>query len=268
MPIIVDWEAVLPRYLKILVYGPSDSGKTVLLSCASNLVPETPTIVNDNFFIDADSGMISQVTSGAGIIVANRWPNPSALEGTEFEGSSYVDSKDLFYEGLRYANQNSERFRYLTVDTLDRLQEMYIEELRGERERPRMQDWGDALMTFEDIGRTMPKLKMHVIMSAHSSEVQDETDGLMKKMPIFKGKFKDKISGYFDVVAYYERVLDTDSGEYVRRLHFSGTSDFFARSRLGGLFGDHIDNPTIPQIINDYEERRESIIVSMQENLG
>lgn len=243
----------------MLIYGASDSGKTVLASCSDDLDPEELHIVDDAIMIDAEDGMLSLPTRGAGILV-ERYP---------IEPSKHLSSMKDLDEALRYVKSIAGRIKYASFDSLDRFQELALAEIvKGRKhDRPEMQDWGDLLYRLQKFGRELPTLGTNFIVTCHVDEARDENDRVTKMMPNIQGGFRSKITSYFDVVGYY--VKETKKGkdgkeETVRLLHLNGTKAYMARSRLGGCLSGTIRNPTIPKIIEQYTERRAELIERLE----
>ncbi|MBU0959853.1 MAG: ATP-binding protein [Nanoarchaeota archaeon] len=254
---VIEYELKLPYYPSILIYGASDAGKTVLASCSPDLDPKETVVVPDVLFFDAEGGMISHITRGAGIIV-ERYPKDT---------EKLTNSKEALGAGIDYLKANKDRFHYAVLDSLDRYQECAIDNIirAKSHERAEIQDWGDVLTMLQRLGRSVPTWGVTVVFTCHSEEAIDQNDRVMKRMPLIQGKFRGKLESYFDLVGYYERVVE-DSGEVKRILYTQGTRRFKARSRLGVCLPDMIVNPTIPSIINEYRNRRADVIKQLKAN--
>lgn len=254
MAIVTKTKVILPKTISMLVYGASDAGKTVLASCSPELDPKETIIVEDALYIDVEGGAVSQITRGEGIIVP-RWPE---------DPLQVCNTQASLAQVLTKVQNNPPK--YVSLDSIDRFQEYIIEAAaeKNDNKKPRIQDWGDILFMFQKLGRYLPKWGTNIIMTCHMEHARDDNDRLTKRMPMMQGKFQNKLASYFDIVAYLEKTSDSKGNE-MRRIHFKGTGEFFARTRLGCL-PDHIDNPTIPGIINTYLDRRAKLIKSLEKN--
>ena len=257
MAVVPEFEVTLPYFLSIFIYGASDSGKTVLASCAPDLDPKEISIVSNALFLDVEGGTVSLPTRGAGIIV-EKFPKG--------EGQ-LIQTKEKLAEGIDYLKANKNRFTYAALDSLDRFQECAIDAIiKGKSHpRPEQQDWMDVLLMLQKLGRTVPTWGVHVIVTCHDNMARDSTDAVTKRMPLIQGSFKGKLSSYFDVVGYYEKTRN-DTGKEIRLLHTKGSTDFFARSRLGNCLPDTILNPNIPAMIAEYHKNRDKRIKELQAN--
>lgn len=249
----------LPNNISILLYGGSDAGKTVLASISDDLDPKELKFVNNALFIDVEDGMVSHLTRGAGIIV-ERFPS---------DPNEVVDSKEDLGLAIDYLKDNKDRFEYVSLDSLDRYQEYLVDNmLSPTKPRPQIQDWGDLLISLQRLGRMAPTWGVNVVFTCHDTQDVDENDNrVTKRMPLIQGSFRGKVQSYFDVVAYYERIVQPDQ-TIVRRLHTQGSKQFVARSRLGSCLPEYIDNPTIPGMLAEYRKRRRVVIEEMKKHPG
>lgn len=246
----------MPKYLSILIYGNSDAGKTVLASCSDDLDPKELKVVENACLLDAEGGTASLITRGAGIVVERFPTNPTELIGSKAE----------LLAGLSHVLENKDRLKYVAIDSLDRFQQAELDRLvqiNDKIDRPGIQQWGDILTVVQRLCRSIPTWGIHSIFTCHAKRDTDEQDRILKMMPLLRGSIQDEISSYFDVVAYVRKEED-DEGNPIRVLYINGGKDFFGRSRLGGALPDVIVNPTIPGIVETYENNRERIIESLK----
>jgi len=141
MAVLPNLRFNLPYHISILIYGSSDSGKTVLASCSPNLDPVELEIVENAIMLDVEDGMTSLYTRNAGIAVP-RWPE---------DPEKIIDNKEELARGIDYIQKNHTKLgiEYASLDSLDRYQEYAIDNIIKEKKhvRPEMQDWGDILVS-------------------------------------------------------------------------------------------------------------------------
>jgi hypothetical protein len=254
MAIVPDIKLELPFNPSILIHGKSDAGKTVLASCSPDLNPKEVTLVDKAVVGDAEGGMISLPTRGAGII-ARRFPQePNKLISTRKDLNGFIE----------YVRGNSKELEYASFDSIDRFQEACLDEIIREKkhERAEMQDWGDILTIFRRFLRTAPTWGVVPVFTCHTTEGVDDTDKIKKFIPYMQGAIQNQLSSYFDLVAFYEKSEDTED----RILHTKSTRRWHARSRLGSCLPDKLTNPTIPSIVDTYRERRAELIKRLKGN--
>src|SRR5690606_7843848 len=94
-------------------------------------------------------------------------------------------------------------------------------------------------------------LPLHVIMTALSQEVKDETDGSITVKPALPGKLADEVSAMLDIVLYLASVETRENGKttMIRRALTASTRKFVAKDRSGRL-PQTIDNPTVSGILD------------------
>ena len=263
MAIVPDFEVPFPEYLRILFHGFSDSGKTVLASCADDFNPSEPLIIDDVLYFDIDKKMESQLTRGAGIIVKNRWP---------------VSNVSDWRKGMEFLDKHQGDFRYVVIDTFDRLQDIVRDDLTFNPEhggtvgKMDQNKWWQLREKLERTCNDMSNWKSHVIVTAHTEQREDPPDSESYRLhPSLIGGIKSSLPEYFHMTGFYTKFQDgytgeifNDEGDKIRRLFLEGNSGFYATSCIEGLFGTYIDGPTIPGIIDAYEERRNNLIATLE----
>lgn len=259
----------VPKNLKILVYGESDVGKTVFASgiATEPWPPKFGQIVDNVLFGDADGGMVS--LASLGIAMVNKYPM-DAERLTTLE-----QLRDIPMTVKKLGSVDT-----VVIDTMTRLQESLMLPRMNKEYAFEIRDWGFIRNVFMKLAADLSDLNCHLICTAHAAEKEDESkpsigteeDPLTKKirrkypvvmMPILQGAFKDLVSGYFDVVAYYR--LEWKGDEPVRKLYTRPSKKWKARCRLNFL-PEVIENPDIPTILDEFQERRLGVIDALSKS--
>lgn len=235
--------------LKVLLYGPSGTGKTTLCSSFPN-----------PHFVDADNGMLS--VSGKDltyITVSNKeTTDPDFLEIcklrkkdlTRFPKSEAFTKATFLIE--HWANTLTEEDT-LIVDSLTFMNDWamsYVCKLAGVPQ-PRIQDWGAAQKMLENIFEQVNDVKCNLVIIAHEQFVKDEDSGVISWLPLTIGKLATKIPIYFDEVwrTYTERSKSGDSkGEQVYGIETRPTRRTTAKSRL--QLPEKVETPTYQKILS------------------
>lgn len=252
MAILPKMKIFLPEHISMLIHGPSDSGKTIFASCSPDLQPSEPVVLPRTFFMDVEGGMISQYSSG---IIVTRYPEDPLKK---IETAADLD------KALQFLARNRNDFDYAALDSLDRFQESFLANMVKEKghARPEMQDWGDLLYKLQRIGNAIPNLGVHTIVTCHTAEDKDENDHIVKYMPNIQGSFQSRLQSYFDVVGYY--VLENGK----RKLYTKPAKKYVARNRLNDCIPEVMEDPTVPQIVAYYLERREELVKQLSAMKG
>ena len=243
---VTEYEEIWPKHLKMLIYGHSDAGKTVLGTCSDDLNPAELKVIDDVLFLDFDFGTVSQLDMGAGILVKNQ---------------RRIHTRNELNAALTHLSQNKGKYKYVVIDTIDSLQEMLKEDERGAADKLTQGGWGNVIDRMVKILRMMDTWETSVIAFAHVAEREDFADNKRTKdMPLIDAKkLKNTMTMYFDHVSRYEVVQDLTTNPItdIYRLHLKGDARMFGRSRIKNVFGvDFIDNPTIPAMEAKYQEVR------------
>lgn len=277
MATVISLKDRIPRFLKVLLYGMSDSGKTLVASGLDFKVkdgrPEVPmgTIVSDVLFCDVDGGLATITSLGA--IMKYIFPQEGRFNTVEH------------LEALPNVVAQAKGIRLVSIDTLTRYQEgLMLPRIDTDEYKYKMQDWGYIKNIFTQLGSSCLDFNTHLICTAHVEEREDtslpaigqEYDQMAKKMknkypvrmvPALGGAFRNLIDGYFDLVGFLERtkVAIKGGGEQTAHvLHTRSTERWRARTRLNFL-PDHIVNPTFPKILKLWEDGKANLVKGLRE---
>ncbi len=177
---------------KMLVYGASGVGKTMLASTAPKPL-----------FLDANKGMSSIVVEGVARIEINHWE----------------DIRDAWP-----IIANDERFETIVVDGLNDIQRLSLRHVVGSYpnrryydDMPTQADWGKSLEDLQRLIEAFTSLQRNVVYTCFSTHVELEGDRVRPQMG---GKNTwNMVTSYMDAVGYMYIVRD-EKGAAQRVLAF------------------------------------------------
>lgn len=191
--------------IKILVYGPAGSGKTVLCSTVENAV-----------IISAEAGLMSLRSFNIPVI----------------EVSSAQDVTDAL--DFLTSNQEGLNFDWICIDSLSEIGEVILADEKTKVSDPRQA----YLKTQEQIGaivrqfRDMPR---NIYMTAKQERIKDEASGITLYGPSMPGqKLGQMIPYWFDEV-FALRVIENEKKELQRWLQTGPDIQYGAKDRSGSL---------------------------------
>lgn len=228
----------------MLIYGASDTGKTVLVG-SSAAVPEMSPVC----YVDINKGTASLSQFDFG-----KADNAENLIPVKVEHYATGNEKRRFTTVYAYLAANKGMFKTLVIDGLDDLQRLVEGEVRdkyGENQDVR-QFWGAVLEKMQNALRMIKDLNMHVLVTSHEMLHEDSDSGTSMIMPSLRGSISRHVDGYFDTVG--RLMVRKVDGKTVRVLHVGGSKKFIGRDRFGTI-GEMIDGqgplvlePTMQQI--------------------
>jgi hypothetical protein len=224
------WEAGQFRHPKLLIYGASGVGKTVLGGSAPRPI-----------FADVEGGMRSIQHAGVA-----RWPV-----------NTWNDMREL----VRFLVREEHQFQTLVIDSLNEVQRLLmdttIEDFKpGQGGVPRrtygnlptLNDWGKMLADFERFIRGLKTVQMNVILLAATSGGLS-SEGTIE--PAFRGKETTQmVARYMDVVGYYAiREEAQGQGRTLTRALWFAHPNALTKDRSGRL-PPSIEQPTWNALAN------------------
>lgn len=212
-------QASLQHGVKMLVYGLSGSGKTVLCSTAP-----APVILS------AEAGLLS----------LRRFSLP-VIE---------IRSVEDLTEAHRWCLTSNEAkaFQTVCIDSISEIGELVLANAKKQVKDPR-QAYGELIekmMTTIKAYRDLPG--KHVYMSAKMEPVKDEMTGIVRYMASMPGsKLGPQLPYLYDEV-FRLGINKTTQGEQYRFLQTSSDLQYDAKDRSGSL--DSVEPPDLTRVIN------------------
>jgi hypothetical protein len=227
-------------YAKVLIYGESGTGKTVLACDFGEKV----------ILVDSANGWVS---------LKNHENVMSKVRRIQYQGLSQIDAlSDAIIEGK------------LECDTLvlDEASSMAMQDLdtvlkarsaKDANKDPSVPTQPDFFSNTERVRRTLSRamrLPCNVVLTAHVREDRDERTGKVFTRPAFTPKMRQTIVQECHMVGYLtanEITKDEDETEYRRRLQVQPTASITAKTRIGGL-PTVIDAPNLNSIFAEWQK--------------
>lgn len=205
--------------IKILVYGGSGMGKTVL--CAT---------LPDVVMLSAESGALSLSESNLRRIYGNQHitvPVPMIL----------IKTVDDLTDALRFLTSSEEarKFQSVALDSLSEIGETVLNNAKRQVKDPR-QAYGELIEKMETVIRAYRDLPgKHVYMAAKMEPMKDEMSGVVTYGPSMPGaKLGQKLPYFFDFVFRLGITKDAQGQDY-RFLQTSADMQYQAKDRSGKL---------------------------------
>lgn len=197
---------VPPEQLSVfsaLVYGESGAGKSTLAATASHVEGMSPVLVIDverhtmayGEHADLENLDIVSIDTWPDLLTLTRNAIPDAVKAGEFP------------------------YRTIVIDTLDRVQELIMEDEKREQAAGRKPKDGFAVWNrvYDDLSRLIARLQalgVNLILTAHADRTQNQITGEERVSPKFFGKVSvSQIPPKFDMVAYLKRIGMSDEGD-------------------------------------------------------
>lgn len=212
-------QASLQHGVKMLVYGLSGSGKTVL--CSTAPVP---------VILSAEAGLLS----------LRRFSLP-VIE---------IRSVEDLTEAHRWCltSHEAKMFQTVCIDSISEIGELVLANAKKQVKDPR-QAYGELIekmMTTIKAYRDLPG--KHVYMSAKMEPVKDEMTGIVRYMASMPGsKLGPQLPYLYDEV-FRLGINKTTQGEQYRFLQTSSDLQYDAKDRSGSL--DPVEPPDLTRVIN------------------
>lgn len=218
------------KKIKILFYGKSGTGKTVLAGSAC-VVPDLGSVLG----VDMDGGMLAATANGYNDIDLTKVDSFTTTEDSYMQVHQYLVSADNEYSAA-------------ILDSLTEMQQLVLTEaLKSQNKaQPDWPVWGLVTGKMRAAVRRIRDLPIHVIATALEKQVQDTQTGMMVCQPSLNGKMAEEIPGFFDVVARLA-IKKNKEGKLVRVAYFESDGTFVAKDRTNSL-GRVMENPTIEKM--------------------
>lgn len=212
-------QAATVHGVKVLVYGDSGVGKTVLCGTAPN-----------PFLISAESGVLS-------------------LRRMQMPMATVVTIEDLEEVGdWCYRSREAQQFQTICLDSISEIAETVLGRAKITNKDPR-QAYGELITQMERIIRYFRDLPgKHVYFSAKMEPMKDELTGIVRYMPSMPGsKLGPKLPFFFDEVLRLA-IGKSATGETYRFLQTQPDLQNSAKDRSGSLAA--VEPPNLTHIFN------------------
>lgn len=225
------------RHIKLLVYGESGVGKTVLASSAPRPI----------LWIESEGG-------------TNSIADPEGIDIVR------VESLETYREALRFLRSpEGAKYKTVVLDSFTETQAQVLKEIMvavSERDTnrdeftPQFQDYQRLVGVMREVVRGFRDLPMHVVITALTREDKDDMTGRVTVRPRLSPSIANEIPGFMDVVGYLYTSTDkngeVEDGEMTirRNLLLAPTGKYLAKTRApeGTDVPTHITNPKFEDI--------------------
>lgn len=207
--------------VKVLVYGDSGIGKTVLTATAPSPI-----------LISAEAGTLSL-----------RKKNLERLFGVGTAGISYeiptilINSVDDLKQAYDWCDRSVEAkgFQTIAIDSISEIGEVILNNAKRQVKDPR-QAYGELIEKMETLIRYFRDLPgRNVYMAAKLEPLKDELTGITKYYPSMPGKKLGPVISYFFDEVFRLGINKTPQGESYRFLQTQPDIQFVAKDRSGAL---------------------------------
>lgn len=219
--------------LKVLLYGPSGTGKTSLASTASTVEELSPVL-----YVDLERGTAPAAKYGDldNMLVV--------------QPATYKEFADLL---VKIGEAKDKPFKTVIIDTVDRLQELVKLHFSTINPKDTFAMWAAAYDKVLDLVNTIAfDMSLNIICITHESREIVETERLSQIAPDFEGKksFK-KLPSIFDLIGRmtWEDVGDNEEENLVVVLNVKSSSSILTKTRFDNM-PPMIGNPTVSKIMH------------------
>ena len=219
--------------LKVLLYGPSGTGKTSLASTASTVEELGPVL-----YIDLERGTAPTAKYGDldNMLIV--------------QPATYKEFADLL---LKISDDKDKPFKTVVIDTVDRLQELIKLHFAAANPKDSFAMWAAAYDKVLDLVNTIAfDLGLNIITITHESREIVETERLSQIAPDFEGKksFK-KLPAIFDIIGRttWEDVGEDGEENLIVVLNVKSPSSILTKTRFDNMPA-MVGNPSMSKIMN------------------
>ena len=215
------------QWVNLMVYGDPGIGKTYFAGQTCVYEDTSPAV-----FVDVEGGTMSI-----------RHLDPEhVIRVTDFKQLQQV--YDVLFSGKH-------PYKTVVIDNLTEVQKLSMRTIMNQIvkehpdrdvEVPSLREWGKSTEQVRRFVRAFRDLPMHVIFTAHSQEVKDETTGAVSIKPSLPGKLADEIAGFIDIVCYMNVDKNGNRAMATRRVGRA-----VAKDRSGNL-PDIVEEPTVESV--------------------
>lgn len=227
--------------LKVLLYGPSGTGKTSLASTASTVEELGPVL-----YIDLERGTAPAAKYGDldNLLIV--------------QPASYKKFADLL---VKISNAKDRPFNTVVIDTIDRLQELIKLHFAATKPNDSFAMWAATYDKVLDLVNQIAfDLGLNIICITHESREITETERLSLIGPAFEGKqsFK-KLPSIFDIIGRmtWEDVGEDGEENLITVLNVKSASSILTKTRFDNMPA-MVGNPSFDKIMGWVHEHFEN----------
>jgi AAA domain len=223
----------------MIIFGASKCGKSWLGST-------TPA---PRLILDAESG--SRFVPGRKTRWDPKTQQPPQADDTWETCLVPVHDYATVQAALQWLISGSHPFNSVVLDSISEIQQRAVDSLVG-TDQMRQQDWGALLRVVSDTVRKFRDLvsnPVHPLWAVVYLAMAMQRDG--KWRPLVQGQLRDYLPYYADICGYLfaNPPIDAAGTWPGNRLLVMSHPDFETGQRVGGVFGQIIDNPDISQMV-------------------
>ena len=221
-------------YLNLLIYGEPGAGKTWLAGTAQDSKATSPIL-----FLDVEGGTVTL-------------RKKSSIDVVRIQKIEQI--VDVFNT---LAADKSGHYKTVVIDSLSELQKLDLRFCMDEeynkkpdsvdRDVATLRSWGKSGERMRRIIRAFRDLPMNTIMTSLVATEKDENSGVVSFFPMFPGKLRGEVPGYFDIVGLLQAKEDRNGETVTRTLQVAKTQRTIAKDRTSAL-DPVITDPTIPSM--------------------
>lgn len=218
--------------LKVLLYGPSGTGKTSLASSSSKVEELGPVL-----YVDLERGTAPATKYGDldNMLIV--------------QPATYKEFADLL---LKIGDAKDKPFNTVVIDTVDRLQELIKLHFAEANPRDSFAMWAAAYDKVLDLVNTIAfDLALNIVCITHESREIVETERLSQIAPDFEGKksFK-KLPAIFDLIGRmtWEDVGEDGEEQLITVMTVKSPSNILTKTRFDNM-PHMIGNPSFDKIM-------------------
>lgn len=209
-------------HAKILIWGNSGAGKSWLAASAPK-----PLVI------------LTEANGGVSIGHSNKDADVCVIDNA-------TDLRDI----VKMAKSGQlKQYKTLIFDSLTECQKLFKDEIVGNRDNLKIQEWGLLANRMLKFIRAIRDLPFHIVCTALADKNTDDQGAIVNNLPQFEGKkTANEIMQYFSAVGYLfsTNEIVNDQPTHIRKVMFEPTNKWFVKPCHPLT---NIENPNMTKII-------------------